>query len=381
MGRYAIPEENMPQLLKKVATIQRKSEKLGCSLQFETVGEEFRSVKNQSGVSQTLRFVLIEAAGVVAVNGWRFAAVLEHMPNGNIVRAVPGVEIPKEYYTAPPKCEHCHSVRTRKNTYLLMNANGQFKQVGKSCLKDFSGMDLEAIANYFAFFDAVEQAIVLDKRHQYTQYFDIWDSLLYIVETIRLFGYRKTSNGDSLEPSTRDRAISYIMADRGGLGGLAESKIRKEMERIGFDSTRPENIAATNKALEWILKQDSDSAYLHNLKTVCALEYVAPAHFGILASLFVAYEKSQIKKDRSAWVGDVKQRITIAVKTVSCVAHWVSAYGEIRIYRILDESDNVFTWKTSADVSDDCKQITGTVKSHNLFRDEKQTELTRCRIG
>lgn len=48
-----------------------------------------------------------------------------------------------------------------------------------------------------------------------------------------------------------------------------------------------------------------------------------------------------------------------------------------------DEAGNVFTWKTQKGVSLEPGQpvlVKGTVKQHTEYKDEKQTELTRCKI-
>lgn len=39
----------------------------------------------------------------------------------------------------------------------------------------------------------------------------------------------------------------------------------------------------------------------------------------------------------------------------------------------------MYTWKTSGGLADDAIEIVGTVKSHNEYKDVKQTELTRVR--
>ena len=78
MERYAIPEENMERLKKKLATIKKKCSQYGCEFVFNEVGEEFREVLTEDGMKQTIRFVLVEAEGCAVVNGWQFVAALEH---------------------------------------------------------------------------------------------------------------------------------------------------------------------------------------------------------------------------------------------------------------------------------------------------------------
>lgn len=57
MERYAIPEENMERLMKKLAAIEKKCNKYGCAFSFKEVGEEFREVQSDDGMRHTIRFV------------------------------------------------------------------------------------------------------------------------------------------------------------------------------------------------------------------------------------------------------------------------------------------------------------------------------------
>lgn len=85
----------------------------------------------------------------------------------------------------------------------------------------------------------------------------------------------------------------------------------------------------------------------------------------------------------SVHVGKINERITVKVKSVKCVTSWETAYGTTRIYKILDEIGNVFTWKTGTFLEEETPgfSLVGTVKAHNEYRGIKQTELTRCRVA
>ena len=145
--KYAIYEGNIDRLEKKLKRISNKCKAYGCDFHYEQTGEDFRELKDEKGNKYTARFVLVEAEGTAIINDWEFIAELEHTENGNIITGVAGVEVPERYYTSKPMCEHCNSKRFRKNTYIVRNKQtGEFKQVGKSCLKDFThGMSAEAV--------------------------------------------------------------------------------------------------------------------------------------------------------------------------------------------------------------------------------------------
>lgn len=403
MKQYAILESNMDRLMQKITRIRNKCNRYGCDFHFSEVGEEFREIKDENGYIHTARFVLVEAEGTAVVNGWKFIASVEHTAQGNIIRSVCDVEVPARYYNTQPVCEHCQSRRYRKNTFIVMNEEtGEFKQVGKSCLLDFThGMSAEGVAAYVSLFDELIQGEAPVDGCWGEQYFETAEFLQYVAETIRAFGYRKNDFYSS-ERSTRDRASDYLILNHGGFRGIWDAEIREtlqaEMDSVSFNPENPEIIKLAADAREWALTQDESNNYMHNLITACKLDHVGHKHFGILASLFPTYNRELEYQARKAaeeakraaeaakgmdsvWVGNVKDRITVLVESFKCVTSWETEYGTTRIYKITDNTGNVFTWKTGTFLEEGIKTITGTIKAHNEFRGVKQTELTRCRVA
>lgn len=187
-----------------------------------------------------------------------------------------------------------------------------------------------------------------------------------------------------------------MMLDTGDLRGNAQyAKIlRREMESVVFSPESSSIDKTVEEAYTWLMQQEETDNYMHNLITACKLEYTTYKNFGILASLFPTYNRSVEKEKRSAeakaqqepyrnseWIGKEKERINITVSTFSCLTSWENDYGYTYIYRITDDKNNVYTWKTSNCLGENSvKSLTGTVKTHTEYRGIKQTELTRCRV-
>lgn len=335
----------------------------------------------------------MEAEGKAVINDWQFIASVEHTKNGNIITGVNGVEVPERYYNSPPVCEHCNSKRYRKDTYIVRNVTtGEFKQVGKSCLKDFThGLSAEAVVNYISLFDTLIEGEAPDPGSHGEHYLLKEEYLAYAAETIRHFGYVRTNDGRS----TASRSMDYYQAARGrAITRNYLEQLQDEMNSVNFNPESPETVQLVKEALEWASCQNEDSNYIHNLKTVCSLEYVTYKNFGLLVSLFPAHnrdlEKAAKRKatydaeHNSEYVGEVKDRITVKVQSVKCVTSWETDFGITRIYKIIGEDGNVYTWKTGKFIDDENAaniSITGTVKAHTEFRGIKQTELTRCRVA
>ena len=395
---YEIFEGNMERLEKKLNRIANKCNKYGCEFKYEQVGETFREIKDDKGNVIVARFVQIDVEGKALINDWEFIASVEHTEEGNIIKhANNAVEVPERYYNSKPVCEHCNSARYRKNTYIVRNVNsGEFKQVGKSCLNDFTnGMSAEVIAHYMSLFDEVIAGEAPYPGSHYERYIDKLEGIQFIAETIRKFGYVRTHDSGL---STADRALNYYDAYYKDAGRHMQAILEKEMEDVSFDHEAAEVVAEVKTVLDWIAEQDEENNYFHNLKVVCASKYIKRRNFGLLASVFPAYnreleyqaEKAERERKAAAeraneansvYVGNVKERIKIDVHSVKCVTSFESDFGIVRIYKIVDVNGNVFTWKTGNYIDGEVKTITGTVKGHSEYRGIKQTEITRCRIA
>jgi hypothetical protein len=400
MAQYSIYEANMDRLEKKLTRIFNKCKQFGCEFSYRQVGEEFRELKDEQGNKYTARFIIVEAEGKAVVNGWKFIASIEHTAKGNIINRIGEIEVPERYYTTDPICEHCNSKRYRKDTYIVMNEEtGEFKQVGKSCLNDFTnGLSAEAVAQYISLFDELIQGEVpMGGRGE--MYYKSETILRYVAETIKHFGYVRTQDSGR---STADRSFDYYSIENGSCWWMTEKvkkELKKEMEDVSFNSESPDTVQLVANAVAWVMAQDKDNNYMHNLKTVCSLEYVTGRNLGILASLFPTYnreleyqaEKAEQERKRAAeraseansqHIGNIGDRITVQVQSVVCLTSWETDWGITRVYKIVDENGNVFTWKTSSFIAEDeVKTIKGTVKEHKEFRGIKQTEITRCKVA
>jgi hypothetical protein len=383
---YAIYEGNLERLRKKVETIKNKCRKYGCDFHFEEVGEEIREVTDEYGHKCHRRFVIVEAEGEAVVNGWRFVATLEHRDTGNVIHSACNVEVPRRFYNHPAYCEHCRSLRMRKDTFIVMNeSTGEFKQVGRSCLKDFtSGMSVAGVASYMSLFeDIIEAARPSEGFSHGNNYYRVDTYLKYAAETVRHFGYTKRGTADYAFDAMRVDLGMYMPKE-------VEAAVRDKMLKVGFNAESPEAAELVNNAIDWLKEQTTDDNYTHNLRVACLEKYDTGRNFSLIASLFPTFNRELEYKRRedarralegsSKHVGTVGMRITVKVRSVFCVTSWETQYGTTYVYKITSTDDNIFTWKTSKYLGDGIKEIVGTIKEHTEFRGVKQTELTRCKV-
>lgn len=412
MERYSVWEGHMDDLMKKVNKIQNKCRKFGCNFHFAQVGEEIKEVPDYTTLNpvtgkpiiRNCKFIIVEAEGTAVINGWEFVASVEHTEKGNIFsKALIDVEIPERYRCSDPFCEHCNSNRMRKNTCIVRNTEtGEFKQVGNSCLKDFTFGMSASFAVYLAsikdiFKEAEEQAIGSSCGWG-QRYFDTKEVLQFTAETIRHFGFSRSDNhGDS----TKERMIDFFNVYNGNTRWIPEDEIRRitnQMKAVGFNPDSEEAVKMTEDALNWINSQEATNDYMHNLKTVCSLDYTTYHRFGLLVSLFPTFDRElEIQAKRKAemeagkvsdYVGQVGDRVDVQIASVKCITSWESCFNGYSttttyVWKITDVNGNIFTWKTSKwmDEENPPASMKGTVKEHKMFREVKQTELTRCKVA
>lgn len=384
---YEIYEGNMERLSKKLTTISNKCAKYGCEFHFEELGETFRNVKDEdSGEIRTARFITVDVSGKAQISNWEFIATIEHSKPINIIRSFqPEVEIPEHFYTVDTYCEHCKTRRYRKDTYIVRNTEtGEFKQVGKSCLRDFTGgLSAEQVASYISWFDEVIKGEYVEPG--FKSYDSTEEVLQFAVESVRLYGFTKT---EAYADSTRDVVCEQL--HRYG-------RYRYRITRDGFDPDHKGNAEKTKAIMAWVESLPEQFGYISNLKATMARSYCERRDIGIICSAVASYNREMEYQDRKAvqrkqasnsqWVGNEGDRIELHNLQVRLLTSWETMYGVTYLYKFIDEQGNTLTWKTGKwlgvtdEITPDLRiSLKGTIKKHSEFNHELQTELTRCKM-
>lgn len=367
MTYFEIPECNLEDLRKRVARIEKKCVANNCNFNYQEIGECFKEIEIDKK-KQFVRFIQIEAEGKAIVNDWEFVCELEHTVNGNLIRSFSQDNLDR-FYSIDAQCEHCHTNHDRKYTYIVKNTiTGEYKQVGKACLKLYTnGMDVSTICYVLQFLDDIE-----DMQHSANftanRYFDVWEVLDRTVTIVDENGYVKSG-----EP------------------GCTSEKVRFE---LGSSSTyKLLHTDIVKNIIDWILSINANNDYLHNLQIICKSRYVGYKNLNLLISLYPTYLKAlakeqersaKVNKSLSAYVGNVGDKITINVKNWRPVTGYETQWGYMLIIEFVDENGNVYIWKTqSFNASKFEKEnlvISATIKEHSIYNDIKQTVVTRCKV-
>ena len=373
---YAIPDGNLEKLQGMVERLNKRADKLGLDPIALTVLGVRDEQDDKGGLHRSYQVQLTGEAP--RLNGWGFVAKLEHGEEGNIIRSMPGteVEVPKEYRTAGPLCDHCGLKRDRKATYLVRHDDGTMKQVGSSCLADFMGHPdphavaefYEAVADVAAAANEAERAPDDEPRAAFA--FGTERYLAYVVANIREAGW--TSRGrarETLELATADAAMTDMTS--------------RDYE---VPSPEPGDTEEAKAALEWarteLAGRENLSDYEHNLMVATAYDSVPPENAGLVASLIVTYRRAKDRArvaKRSNHVGAPGKRQVFSGLTVTHASSFDTRYGVSHRYSFVDGEGNVLTWVTSKRLEiGETYEGKATVKDHDEWRGINQTVITRC---
>jgi hypothetical protein len=404
---YRIPEENFPVLQERITKLNRRAAKLSMHpLVLTETGEEFEThhkmkpVQDATGPTQYIdyqvRFVMATVTGTCPrVNGWTFAATIEHDPDGNILRVAPGFEVslPLQYRTATTACEHCHTQRIRKDTYILQSEDGDWKQVGRNCLADFlrcedpSGIAqwAEVIAGLDDEIGAYEEDMGFGGRQG--TYLMLPALLTQVACCVR-------NDGWCSRTEARESYIPKIASVDQALAWFEPKYVREQSEaaRAKYAPTEADEAKAL-AAIEWAQNIAADVAndYLWNIRVVSHKEAVKGRDAGLAGSIIVAYQKHieaeiarKYERDHpSEYFGTVGKREVFTL-TVIGLREIESDYGCTTLVMFRDAVGNKAKWFCSGEAEafelDKTLTVKATVKAHEEYKSSKQTQLSRVAL-
>lgn len=342
--------------------------------------------ENSAGIEVSrVVYMTVITGDAPCYEGWTFLAVLDwHSAGGELItRVSPGVELDgviDRSSLRPGECDHCGTIRDRKDIYLVRNDQGQLKQVGSSCIKDFLGWSVLP-----AFVSQDESDDLYESMPSGARWvdFEVETVLTVAWALIKRDGFKPASfYGDStksatmtvLDPRT-DKERQFAQEAR-ALVGEAREQAHQIRAYILSDETFP-----------------AASEYAVNLKTALRAEYVTSRLFGLVASAPQAWAKSverdlTVRAERESvcneWIGQAGDKLEIEV-TVKSIRPIDGDWGTSYLYTMSDPDGHVVKWFSSSkalggDVTGQAVRIKGTVKKLETYNDTKSTVLTRCKV-
>ena len=363
-----IPEENYPKLNSKIISLNKKAEKLGCDFLTMNVVSEYVAT---SFSGENNKFFIVEISGNPPIlNGWNLVGQLQHINGVVMLHSIPGENIPWEYHNADPSnCDHCRQNRRRNNTFVVRDANQNFKQVGKSCLKDFTGhTSPEQLVKYastlYNFYNDISDYQIVGKYGVTEPNYNLDEFLARAYKIIKEQGFiSKSKSKETLKTATSTfvldsfRSNTYIPTDS--------------------DLEYAQNI------IEWVkTNSDDDSEYMVNLRQLANFGFVSFRTSGFATAMVNTYQQATEFKigETSEYIGEEKDRLELQVYLLE-THQSIGFYGHTDIHKLVDENGNIITWFDNARKgtieTGKIYKIKATIKNHKEFRGMKQTQVNR----
>ena len=293
---FNVPIYNMAKLRKKLATLNKKGKRAG-------TGELNLIEVSQTTDTQPDGTVLIKKQVVVEgepprIAGWTFLARLDHNtdPTGasNLVYVMPGQTIPAEMRGLAANCEHCGWQRRRRDTYILReDATGDLKQVGRTCIQEFIGLDPEKVLAHAErlrkLYDNVRDAesepldpsAMADFRNV-----DLETFLAFVAREIRLNGWRSSKEAFNNGGKSTKAVVWDTMSPVGGMSTVQRNLLLKK-----------EDWETARAAIRWAKHQDKGrNDFTHNLVTIAEAGYIDHKAAGTAAYIVEGYRRDVQKK-------------------------------------------------------------------------------------
>lgn len=377
---FCIARDNVAELEKRLASLNKKASKLGCApitltLTNETVLLSYRI--NESTRSHEFEHVYAVLNGSAPeLPGFDLIAVIDHTQAGSLLYRVPqkflsGGKIVSgvtsldlaSYRDATPVCDHCNKIRSRNQTFLVhSHAADDVRQIGRTCLKDYTGgNDPEAIAKV----------------------------LEYVNEWMR---NARSSRGTTPVTKTKE-ILAYIcnaIRTQGYMKGVTKAVAWGNMDDSLVDPSKADEDKA-QAIIDWATAMTPSGEFMEDIKKVCVSELADRRTMGLLTYSPLAYDKERAiaaaPKGEVDFIGAIKERITRQFKVMKIISvnSIYSDDGTKPLYVLEDEYGNPAKWFASSwsDLEvDEEYTITATVKSHDDHpKFGKSTALTRCKVA
>lgn len=386
---FRMTDDGLGELRRKLADLSKRAEKIGVAPPQLHVQAEELIDKPDGGVSRRT-YVTVEGKEP-KIAGWEFVATLQHLggpdSDANIIRRVPGSDEDvslDQYRTGSGVCDYCHTLRDRKDTFILKGEDGELKQVGRNCLRDFLGHGSpEQLASYLDGWQQIDDLTLEDEERERSggggkTYMPLEPYLAHVATMVRTQGWTPRSAAGFGQNATADDAADNY---------YNQMRQKREKGQPAWVEPTEEDKAAAAAALEWARNLPGDTEFEHNLKTMVAGTIVPDRGEGFAAYAIVGHARAMEKaiklarereqKAASEHVGTVGERTHLRLR-VEGVTPREGDYGMTYITRMADEHGNIVKWFGSKELTQgEWYEGDWQVKKHDEWQGGKETIVTR----
>lgn len=389
---FEIAEHALPDFLARIAKLSKKSIKLlGKPIKPVLHGTIIREITingrrfDSEGNRYVCTYHQVSVTGETPkINGWTFMGTIDHKGKGNLLRSVPGAgELPIKYRTAEPICDHCGVMRRRNETFILRcDGDGSYKQIGRQCIRDFIGYDVDAFVESAKWLSGLEPSDS-DGEGGYggkSRDISLLGYLAHVHAIIRTVGWMSKKDAE-------------IRGERPTAGRATENMFPLPRYRHLAIPLTDKDHAVAAAARDWAQALTGKSDYEYNLSVVAASDYIEWNEIGLAASMISGlfrHQEAELKRVErvkslkgSQHLGTVGERLKAVPALVYGYRSFEGRYGATHMFRLRTVDNSVLVWFASS--AQDCSigdnvVLDGTVKKHDEYEGIAQTVLTRCNV-
>lgn len=382
-GQFQIPEACYSKFEKAIEKLSRKAVKLGGG-EITPIVFGYEMIPGKYKGTEIKVFNVLLGGDIPTIDGWEFVAKIDHANKelGNIVRSLPGKQVPENFRHVTCKCDHCNINRFRRDTFVLFHAATEdYKQVGRTCLKDFLGGHVNAeqvgkMAELLSYAQEVARGFVGYEQGYDRRYLNLEEYLTHVAAAARIKGYFVSKSMASENPGMVPTANIAMDA-------LLGSTYGDLIEILDEDRQQAE------KAIEWAQTLEGElNEYQHNIKLMAASGAIEFRSSTYAASIIGGYlrmiKEPYVKKERpvSNYVGTVGQKIDLVVT----LKYSTTTDGRFPgfMYLFNDEVGNTIKWFTTLDIHKevgDTMKLTCKVKAHEEYKGVKGTIVSHAKVS
>ncbi len=297
--------------------------------------------------------------------GYEIIARLEPLPDGHaqIIRRMPNISPAaaaldiESFRGRAQYCDHCNTLRRRKNTYLLYSDEaGDLKQVGRTCLADYTGTELsEAVLKHAEAYYQLVSSLSRYKgdyeipRHAVESGYKVKQFLVACAQLVREDGRYYTKA--SLALYEQDKATAPRAWQR--LRQINDPKVLAQMTPEARECLAAKDVdrSLARKVYEFLCAFDDGSEYAANLRGYCSQPYVTRRGAGTVGSAFALYAKSlqpPAEDHRlNEHFGIIAQRYPLRLQVERCLELQDSFGSAFWMYVLQDEAGRSYRFTRS----------------------------------
>jgi hypothetical protein len=397
---YKIPASRLSELEKRIAKINKRADKLEKPPVSLIIGDTERITVKQGGslalrmgTSFSYEAVNVEVIGETPVlNGWEFLTTVLHRPAGNEFVNLPGTSEAdlSNFVFTDKDCDHCHMKRVRNATFIVRNVeSGELKQVGSTCLGDFTGYHspqaaAKAVENIYNLFRDL-RTWTGSTAGRTTRTFFLEEWMAFVAYSVRTHGFvSRNKSEDTGQEATTDRAKRHILAagNNEDVPVPTDEDFATAQRVITFvreNLTQPSNDFETQLAAAYA--SDMEGAVAENTMGLTA------AGFAYMWRHLKDQAQAVAQKNQT-YYGEVGGKYNLILKVERIGNGFESNAGFWTVpVNFTDAHGHHFVWfSTARNLNLEAGKtyvMRGTVKAHNVSRynGDKQTVLSRCKVN